>query len=447
MAQSRRRQNPAASDDPHSPHRSILALDWSPDEPTLNDGERRWRREARSAWLRLAVLFILGINLLAGEHGRGMAVHGDVLIGYALATCIALALVVARRAPTWAPVAFVVADATVAVALFHEHLLGSAGTLDHTLTAPALAIAFLLLNHVALRLEPVFVLLFAGLVILGWLSLIAFTAVHHNGGVAAADFSAFGAEAALAASFAFAAFVGILLTRDHNVILRNAVRSEQRRRNLSRFFSPSVVSELQSKPTSLKLARREVAIMFVDLRAFTGLSELLEPESLAELLSEYRALVIQAVFAEGGSIDKFIGDGVMAVFGQPHQSPDDASRALQCALRLRESLAGWRGERKQGNKACPDAGIGLHFGMVIGGILESGGYDEFTIFGDAVNVAERLERLSKMLDATLVVSAELLERAAPSVANQPWTWKDAAALDGRSGRMRVAYLGRSNEHG
>lgn len=224
------------------------------------------------------------------------------------------------------------------------------------------------------------------------------------------------------------------------------MRSEQRRRNLSRFFSLSVVSELQSEPTSLKLARREVAIMFVDLRSFTGLSELLEPEALAELLSEYRVLITQAVFAEGGIIDKFIGDGVMAVFGQPHQSADDASRALQSGLRLRESLAGWREERERGNKVCLDAGIGLHFGMVIGGFLESGGHDEFTIFGDAVNVAERLERLSKMLNATLVVSAELLERAAPPVAYQPWTWKDAADLDGRSGRMRVAYLGRSIKH-
>lgn len=128
--------------------------------------------------------------------------------------------------------------------------------------------------------------------------------------------------------------------------------------------------------------------MFVDLRSFTRFSEEASPEEVAKLLSEYRELVVEAVFAHGGMIDKFIGDGVMAAFGQPHKADDDAARALQCALQLRGALAEWKTQRSRRGDKVLDAGIGLHMGTVMGGILESGSHDEFTLFGDAVNVAK-----------------------------------------------------------
>lgn len=188
--------------------------------------------------------------------------------------------------------------------------------------------------------------------------------------------------------------------------------------------------------------------MFVDLRSFTHFSEKASPEEVATLLSEYRESVVEAVFAHGGMIDKFIGDGVMAVFGQPHSADDDAVRALQCALKLRTILAQWKAERSRRGERALDAGIGLHVGTVMGGILESGSHDEFTLFGDAVNIAERLERLSTTLKASLVISEEV---AASYIRGHHervrWIRRDDVALDGRRGRIGIAYLPRDeNQH-
>jgi adenylate cyclase len=423
---------------------SLTALGRTLDEPSLTDQERRWRREARSAWLRLAALFILIVNLMVGEHDTSLAVHANVTTSYALATFLALALALVRRGPAWTATAFVVIDAALIIALFHEHLFGPTGTLNHALTAPTLAIGFLLLTHVSLRLKPGLVLLFSTLVISGWLSLLAATVLYHSweGTHDAHSRVDFLTEGALAATFAFAAFVGYLLTRDHNVLLKGAVTSETRRQNLARFFSPDVVTELQTKGASLGLERREAAVMFVDLRGFTKLSETIQPEEIAELLAEYRELVTQEVFTRKGTIDKFIGDGVMAVFGHPRTAPDDASRALHCALQLTESLPRWKAGRLKIRKPALDAGIGLHVGSVIGGVLQSGSHDEFTVLGDAVNIAERLEGLSKALGAILVVSDALIAAVPSSEESAPWIWKEATELDGRSGRLRIAYLPR-----
>ena len=414
-------------------------------EPGLPPEERRWRRESRSAWLRLVALVVLIVNLMVGEHGDDVLVHAHVVVGYALATFLALGLATSRRGPTWTATAFVVVDAMLVIALFHAHLFAPTVTLSHSLTAATLAIGFLLLTHVALRLKPVLVLLFSGLVIGGWLLLLASTIAIHTwqGSPSEQDWPTILIGGALAAAFGFAAYVCYLLTTDHNVLLKEAATSEKRRRNLARFFSPGVLSELQAAGTPLDMRRRRAAVMFVDLRSFTRLSETMPPEDVADLLAEYRQLVTQVVFTYKGTIDKFIGDGVMAVFGQPDTAPGDTDQGLRCALHLATSLARWKETRLREGKPAPDAGIGLHVGPVIGGVLQSGSHAEFTVIGDAVNVAERLERLSAELAAAVVVSEAVIREAASFQEGEGWKWMEAAELQGRSGRLRIAYLPRA----
>lgn len=420
----------------------MFDLSLAADEAALSTEERRWRREARSGWLRLSVFVILVVNLLVGEHDGNLRVHAHVILGYAFVTSLALALALLRQGPIWSGTAFVVADAGVVIALFHEHLFGAHGSLAHNLTTSSLAIAFLLLTHVALRLNPRLVLLFAGIVLIGWLSFLAVTAFAPHRDTGTQESVPLMTEGALASSFAFAAFVAFLLTRDHNILLKHAAKIERRRHNLSRFFSPDIVVQLQAGSDALELQRRQAAVMFIDLRSFTSFAEAAEPRALAELLVEFRLQVTEAVFDHGGTIDKYIGDGVMAVFGQPEAKPDDAERALHCALKLNDTVARWSEERKRARKPALVAGIGLHVGPVIGGVLTSGQHDEFTVFGDAVNVADRLQRLSKTLNASLVVSAALLAQIRGGCAAAPWVWKDEIELDGRNGMLKIAYLRR-----
>lgn len=420
---------------------SLTTFNLAEDEPGLTAEQRRWHREVRASWLRLAVLVILIANLFA--QGRGGGSFLPFMIGaYALATAISLIMALARRGPASMVAAFVAVDAALVVALLHQHLLGPSGSLDHGLTAPSLAIAFLLLNQVELRLRPGLVLLFSAIVLAGWLVLLGTFELYAGAGHFAHSeaFPILAAEGAIAITFAFAGFVGYLLTQDHNLLLKSILKSERRRQNLSRFFSPKIVSELETKGAALGLERRDAAILFVDLRSFTRFSEIASPEALGEMLSQYRQLVISIVFSHGGTIDKFIGDGVMALFGQPNPSPDDAERALRCAIELREALAQWKEQRRNQHEEPLDAVVALHVGEVVGGVLRSGQHDEFTVFGDAVNVAERLERLSKVLGATLIVSADVLTKVPAGKTLLPWIWQEAAALDGRAGTMKIAYL-------
>jgi len=411
-------------------------------EAALSAVGRRWHRERRSAWLRLAALAILVVNLSLAARDGTVAVHGHIVIGYAIATAVALVLAELRRGPSWIGYVFVAFDALVVILVFRKHLLASGDEVDHSLTAPSLAIGFVLLTHVALRLRPALVLMFSGFVIVGWMALLGLAIQAHEGrGVthASQDWLAFWTEGALALAFAFAAVVCALLTHDHNVLLRSAVAAERLRANLSRFFSPTVLLELQTTGTSLALGRRQVAVMFVDLRGFTRLSESIPLEELATLLAEFRELVTREVFEHHGMIDKFLGDGVMAAFGQPRKTPVDARQALECAIHLGNALLEWKRARVHRGQPAPDAGIGLHFGTAIGGVLHSGSHDEFTLVGDAVNVAQRLERLSKPLNASVVASEDVLtaaERAKPV----EWQWAENVELEGRTERMRIAYL-------
>lgn len=414
----------------------------------LDAGELRGSEERRSAWLRLVALAILVVNLgLAGRHDSA-GLHGNVVIAYGAMTIAVLVLAELRRGAPWFAWAYIVFDAAIVVVLFHEHLFAPGKGLDHNLTAPSLAMGFVLLTQVALRLRPMMVLLFSGLVVLGWLALLTVAVeapldrgMTGGGMIRALDGSAFLAEVALAAAFGFAALVCGLLTHDHNVLLKNAVLAERRRANLSRFFSPTVLGELQTTGASLALGRRPVAVMFVDLRSFTRLSETIPLEELAKLLAEFRELVTRQVFAHGGMIDKFIGDGVMAPFGQPKSTPDDAARALRCSVDLAAALGDWQAGRQRRGEPGPQAGIGLHFGIVIGGVLRSGSHDEFTLVGDVVNVAQRLEQLCKPLDASIVASREVIDAAgAGSGAEaEAWQYEDGVELEGRAGRLRIAY--------
>lgn len=202
-----------------------------------------------------------------------------------------------------------------------------------------------------------------------------------------------------------------------------------------------MVADLQEAGHALNLRRRSAAIMFVDLRDFTAYAESAPAAELAAVLATYRHLVAGTVFAHGGTIDKFIGDGIMAVFGHPVPAPDDAQRALSCAIALTERLSAWAPPLGEGAPVF-EAGIGLHYGTVIGGVLESGYHDEFTVIGDAVNVAQRLEGLTKERDAALVVSWDLLAQTRNAGGQKGWITEKAVALSGRRLPVDIAYLPR-----
>lgn len=177
------------------------------------------------------------------------------------------------------------------------------------------------------------------------------------------------------------------------------------RANLARFFSPQLVDQLVAIDEPLSVARSQpVAVLFVDMIGFTTYCARLSPHAVIEMLRELLALLSSSVFAHGGSIDKFLGDGLMAVFGAPRASEADASNAARCAIDILERVDGWNSRRERPADDAIRVAIGIHYGEVVQGDVGSDQRLEFTVVGDTVNVASRVEAYCRTLDAAVLVT-------------------------------------------
>lgn len=186
---------------------------------------------------------------------------------------------------------------------------------------------------------------------------------------------------------------------------------EGQKKQLSRYFSPAVVEEISTGQSSgytfKKGERRAVAVLFADIRSFTTLSENMPPDRVAAMLSELRALQMKAVFDHGGMVDKFIGDAIMAVFGAPKSAGNfhtDVVNAVQCGLAMHASLAAFNAAREARGEAPIKIGVGIHAGEAFAGNLGSEEQLEYTVIGDVVNTASRIEHLCKKAQADFLVS-------------------------------------------
>jgi adenylate cyclase len=177
--------------------------------------------------------------------------------------------------------------------------------------------------------------------------------------------------------------------------LAQAEKSERIARSFERYLAPHVVSSLMRNPEEIVLGgtRQTATMLFADIRGFTELSERLMPEQVVELLNRYLAPVVNVVFANAGLLDKFYGDGVMAVFGAPRPSDDDALRAVLTAGQILEQV---RALNEQPGVSWPLAvSIGLATGDVVAGHIGSERRLEYTVIGDAVNLASRLQQIAQ----------------------------------------------------
>src|ERR1051325_5369354 len=187
------------------------------------------------------------------------------------------------------------------------------------------------------------------------------------------------------------------------------------RRTLERYVSRNLVNEILENPTTyldtLRGVRRDVVILFSDIADFTTISEQTEPELLVRQLNEYLSAMTSVVFEHGGTLDKFIGDAVMAVWGNVNSrgATEDARSAARTALAMRKSLhtlnAQWRARGAQQFKS----GIGLNHGEVVVGNIGSEQKMDFTVIGDAVNLASRIEALTRTYPVDILVGANVYD--------------------------------------
>ena len=211
--------------------------------------------------------------------------------------------------------------------------------------------------------------------------------------------------------------------------------AERARHNLSRYFSPNIVDMLAERDEPFGAVRRQmVAVLFVDIVGFTRMAEQIAPEAVVTMLRQFHERMTAQIFARGGTVEKYIGDAIFAVWGLPNVHDGDAASTLNCANGMIAALSDWNAERAATEEPTLAIGIGLHYGPAVIGDVGSEHSISFTVIGDTVNTASRLQTLTRTFATPIVVSDDLIAAASGS---------DPEAIDGLHDQGEQTLRGRS----
>ena len=386
----------------------------------FRETERRGESIAAIFRLIIASAMLLSIWITVQATPASGPLIG-VAIVYGLVSIIGLGLAIKRVYHPLMPFLFVFMDcAMVALALtMIAHMRGM--SMSATLSLPLFSLAFVVLIHAALRYRPPLIA-FGAIIFITCVVTLPYLIELENRGHMPDELMRHTGQSLSEESesrfvplvfFALGAVILFYIVQRTKELAYLALLDGKRVAQLTRFFSPAVAANLirHDQESGTYGGLQHVAVVFIDIRGFTRLAETISPEELTEFLSSFRRDVCGVIFQHGGTVDKFIGDAVLAVFGTPSTKPDDAKRAVDASLAVALSVREWFDKRTQAGLSAALVGIGAHYGEVFAGVIESGDILEHTIIGDTVNIAQRLERLSRDLRANVVISEALLKAA------------------------------------
>ena len=390
-------------------------------EAFLHSAQQRGERSVALARIAacaafLAVHLSTRLTLLAGGDPKSWLIVTSLLVGLGF-SFVALGW---TRAGTATPARLhlsVVVDALVVYAT-----LGAAVAWPHANYAGIIREHELVIVHLAviaagIRLSERGALLGVGLHALGLAGLLVADRIN----VSRITYSP--AEMVFAAAFLVgAAIMGrSVAVRTRRLVIHGAtaaVAAERARQRLGVYVSEEVASTaMDSGALLLGGSNKQAAVLFSDLRGFTRYSEKLAPEQLVEELNAYLHDMVAEIRAEGGVVDKYIGDAIMAVFGVPTERPDDAVRAVRAASRMRAALVRHNRGRADRGLVALAHGVGVHFGPMVAGNIGTAERMQYTVIGDAVNLASRLETATKEHHVDALISSEAV-RAAEAIGGE-----------------------------
>lgn len=371
------------------------------------------RNERLSAYVQLLGLAILVITFEAVRHSFPWTTIPVFVLGaYGMVGALNFTLATAGIYRAWLPWAYSTADVLILLSLPLGLIQLYGVGLSDALRVPGMALIFVFLAHAALRYQPLLLLYTMALYAVGWLALVLLVGAN-EGPLDRPLPLPLGVEyARLAITFLVAAILAVSAMRTRRLLMRAAIEARSKV-NLAKYLPAPLVREMADSGIHLaeQTRHQKAVVMFIDIRGFTALSERMPPAEIAEILGQFRGRLGQVIIDAGATIDKFIGDAIMVEFGVPEPGENDALAALKCGRELMCALRDWAEERRNAGLPVVTAGIGAHYGEVMAGAIGDERRLEYTVIGDTVNTAERIEALSHELEAPMLVSTELVEAA------------------------------------
>ncbi len=372
-------------------------------------------REASSerliGWVQLGLVLFFSTLYAIAPRAEGTAGFNFVpfaLGTYFLFTVLRLVLSYRFELPSWYLLISIGVDMALLVGLIFSFHIQYDQHPAFYLKTPTLMYVFIFIGLRALRFDPRFVLTTGLVAVAGWIGLVLYAALKEMDRMVltrnyveylTGNSILIGAE--LDKTMVILAVTVILsaaLYRGRSMLFE-ATRHQAAATDLRRYFAPEVAASITEAETALEAGegtQREAAIFYADIRSFTGTSASLPPETVLAVLAQYQSLAVEVINGEGGRVDKFLGDGILATFGAVHPSGTYAADALRAAARLVDTIeahqkrftdAGWPGRLHIGTAVAA--------GPVTVGVIGSKTRLEFTVIGDAVNRAAKLEDANK----------------------------------------------------
>ncbi len=318
------------------------------------------------------------------------------------------------------------------------------------LKGPTLYYACILIGLRALRFDPGQVLFTGLLAAIGWAGLTLWAAV--DGAPLTGDYRVYmtslsvlpGAELEKIIAIATTSFVLALGVARARTLLFRTAAEEAASADLSKFVGRDAAALIRASSDGIKAGDgriRRAAIMFIDLRGFTKVSRDLAPRDVIALLQDYQARLLPAIDRGGGSVDKFMGDGILVSFGAARATGQECAAAVETAFAVIAEVDRWKADRLSAGAAPLDVGVALSVGDVVYGAIGHGERLEYTVIGDAVNLAAKLEKHAKAENARLIATAEVLTEAeAQGYPRRPLRRIGAAIVEGVAERIDLAVL-------
>ena len=380
----------------------------------VRDAVRRQqeRSEILIGWIQLSITILVGIVYQGTSMAEGLvqadySLEVEVLLIYGAICIVRLALAYLRLLRPWMLYLSVIADIVLLMGLIYSFHYKYAQPAAFYLKAPTLLYVFLFIALRALRFEARLVAFTGVAAAVGWGWLTYYVAsgrggppnrTHNFVEYMTSNALLVGAEVdKIIAILLATAVLAVAISRARHLLVQSVAEGAAAR-DLSRFFDPGVAARIRGAAMSIKAGEgelRDVAILTVDLRGFTRLSTELAPGDVMKVLQDYQGRVCPLIANNGGSIDKFLGDGILASFGAVEPSTTAAADALRAADAVIEAADRWAAERRLAGLPPLSIGLSAASGRVVFGAVGDGERLEFTVIGDAVNFAAKLEKHNK----------------------------------------------------